>query len=46
VWQASTKQASGGNTDTGALARLHPHHRFNINKEICKCSSLLLCNSL
>ncbi|WIA23852.1 hypothetical protein OEZ85_013510 [Tetradesmus obliquus] len=23
VWQASTKQASGGNADTGALARLH-----------------------
>jgi hypothetical protein len=23
VWEASTKQASGGNADTGAIARLH-----------------------
>lgn len=23
VWQASTKHASGGNADTGALSRLH-----------------------
>jgi hypothetical protein len=28
VWQASNKQASSGNADTGALARLHPQHRL------------------
>jgi hypothetical protein len=37
VWEASTKQASGGNADTGAIARLHSALTH------CRCVYLCVC---